>query len=117
MVGLSKKEYFAHSSIDTEIKSVENSEISLLPDTLIFNILKVNPQNTINGINAYYCSVDTENKILSEIANLLGSNYSATGEITLYTQLKPCISCDNVFVAFKEMYPNIIINIVYEKEY
>lgn len=81
-----------------------------------FETFHVNSKNIINGEKAYARSKDTENKILSEIAQNI-ANKSATGEIVIYTDLKPCVSCDNVFASFSEMFPNIKITILYVNKY
>ena len=112
-----KNEYFAHSGIHSKIDSVKDIDISVVPNTPPFNTLEVNANNIINGDQHFNRIVDSENKILSEIANSLGSNHIVTGEMTLYTYLKPCVSCDEVFASFKQMYPNIKINIIYERMY
>ncbi|MDE6426170.1 MAG: hypothetical protein K2K89_08555 [Ruminococcus sp.] len=114
--GVTKNQYFAHSSINEEIASVAGTGISLEPKNPIFETFHVNPKNIINGQNAYERSKDTENKILSEIAQNI-TNKSTSGEIVIYTDLKPCVSCDNVFASFSEMFPNIKITILYVDEY
>lgn len=114
--GITKNQYFAHSAINEEIASVAGTGISLEPKNSIFETFHVNPKNIINGEKAYARSKDTENKILSEIAQNI-TNKSTSGEIVVYTDLKPCISCDNVFASFSEMFPNIKITILYVEEY
>ena len=114
--GVTKNQYFAHSSINEEIASVAGTGISLEPKNPIFETFHVNPKNIINGEKAYERSKDTENKILSEIAQNI-TNKSTSGEIIIYTDLKPCVSCDNVFASFSEMFPNIKITILYVDEY
>lgn len=113
---ISKNQYFAHSGIHENIPSVIGTGISLEPQNPIFETFHVNSKNIINGEKAYARSKDTENKILSEIAQNI-ANKSATGEIVIYTDLKPCVSCDNVFASFSEMFPNIKITILYVNEY
>ncbi len=55
--------------------------------------------------------VDTESKILEEIASQLGNNRDATGTIDLFTTREPCASCRGVMSQFMDRYPNIEINI------
>ncbi len=52
---------------------------------------------------------DTEVKILEEIAKDLPND--AKGVINLYTERSPCFSCKAVIEQFKELYPNIELNI------
>ena len=113
---LTKTDFFAYSAIDDLIPSVEGSGISLLPDASPFKPLNVNSDYIINGDKAYLRNVDSEFKILSDIQKSLGSNYKASGKITLYTDLSPCPSCEYVINQFAEMYPNIEIEVVYSKK-
>ena len=112
-----KKDFFAHSGINSEVESVKDSGISILPVNPAFNTFHVNAENIIDAENSYDRVIDTENKILCDIAGSLGNRYSVSGNITLYTYLKPCISCESVLAQFKEMYPNITITVVYEEKY
>lgn len=57
--------------------------------------------------------LDTEAKILEEIASKLGTKFDATGTINLYTKLPPCPSCKSVISQFMDRYPNIKINLCY----
>lgn len=57
-------------------------------------------------------AVDSEAKILNNIAAQLGDNTSATGTINLLTERAPCASCSNVIDLFKAKYPNITINVM-----
>lgn len=75
-------------------------------------LYNVDGNNIINTTN-WARDVGTEYKILSEVSNLLGSNYSATGKIVLYTDKIPCISCANVIAEFSETYTNIELFVVY----
>lgn len=104
--GVSKTDYFAHSAINTEIPSVQGSGISIQPENDVFNALNVNSSNVINGENAFSRAVDTEYKIFTDIANSI-PNRSASGTVVIYTELKPCVSCDTVIAQFSEMYPNV----------
>ena len=54
---------------------------------------------------------DSEAKILNNIALQLGENKSATGSIKLFTERAPCASCSNTIQSFKQMFPNIDIEI------
>ena len=111
--GVDNTQFFAHSSIQTEIPSVKGSGISLKPESSPFTTLKVDSNNIINGEGAWLRDVDTEYKILSDIQSKLGDNPSVSGKIKLYTELEPCPSCQSVIEQFKEMYPNIDIEVLY----
>lgn len=67
----------------------------------------------MNGEGAWSRDVDTEYKMLSDIQSRLGNNYNASGTIKLYTELEPCPSCRSVIEQFKQMYPNIDVEVVY----
>ena len=59
-------------------------------------------------------TMDSEYKVLEKIADDYWSNDPAerarvTGEIRLYTELKPCLSCRDVIQQFKEAFPNLEI--------
>ena len=56
-------------------------------------------------------SVDSEEKILNNVAAQLGDNTAATGTINLLTERAPCVSCSNVIDQFKAKYPNISVNV------
>lgn len=114
--GVKKTCFFAHSSIQTAIPSMENSGISLKPEASPFKTASVNKNYEVNGEGAWPRDVDVEYKILSDIQSELGDNYSVTGKIVLYTELEPCPSCCAVIVQFKEMYPNIDIEVIYSME-
>jgi filamentous hemagglutinin len=55
---------------------------------------------------------DSEAVILNNVAAQVGNNTSATGAITLLTELAPCSSCSNVITQFQNMYPNITLNVI-----
>lgn len=56
-------------------------------------------------------AVDSEAKILNNIAAQLGDNTSVMGNINLLTKRPPCASCSNVIDLFKAKYPNITVNV------
>ena len=95
------------------VKSMKDSGISIKPESSPFKVSEVNSTNVINGEGAWLRDVDAEYKILSDIQSKLGNNYSASGKITLYTELEPCPSCQSVIKQFKKMYPNIDIEVIY----
>ncbi|BEU27543.1 hemagglutinin repeat-containing protein (plasmid) [Paraburkholderia sp. 22B1P] len=56
--------------------------------------------------------VDSEAKILNNVAAQLGNNTNASGTINLLTERAPCFSCSNVIQQFEKKYPNITINVM-----
>lgn len=80
----------------------------------IFDTLKVNENNVVNGNGAWDRSRDTEFKILNEIANKLGENTKVSGKIKFYTDLDCCPSCRSVIQQFQKKYPNVEIEIIYK---
>ncbi|UOK38523.1 hemagglutinin repeat-containing protein [Pseudomonas palleroniana] len=59
-----------------------------------------------------YRGIDTEYKILDNIADQLGGNTSARGTVNILTEKAACASCLNVAEQFKAKYPNITVNIL-----
>ena len=101
-----KTDWFAHSRIDVlgDMKPPNAvSNISLKPGSPVF---------TASEIGGFMRDVDTEYKILSDIANSLGNNTSATGTIKLLTERPMCNSCANVVTQFTAKYKNIVIEVV-----
>ncbi len=101
-----KTDWFAHSQIDAlgDMKPPNAvSNISLKPGSPVF---------TASEIGGFMRDVDTEYKILSDIANSLGNNTSATGTIKLLTERPMCNSCANVVTQFTSKYKNIVIEVV-----
>jgi putative deaminase of polymorphic toxin system len=62
-------------------------------------------------------NTDAEYKLLSELARRLHDldGRRSAGVVYLYTELKPCESCQGVFEQFKELFP--LIEIVVEFDY
>jgi The BURPS668_1122 family of deaminases len=56
-------------------------------------------------------SVDSEYKILDNLAAQLGNNTQARGVVNLFTEITPCTSCNGVIDQFRARYPNIRINV------
>ena len=112
--GISKSEFYSHSSIDslTGELSQRVPDISLTPEKPVFDALKVNGDNLIEGADAYLRNVDSEFKILNDIANRLGNNTSASGTIKLFTERVPCPSCSRVINMFMEKYKHIKIEVI-----
>ena len=55
--------------------------------------------------------VDSEYKILSNLADQLGSNRQAKGQVTIFTERPACLSCLGVVDQFIKRYPNIKVNV------
>jgi hypothetical protein len=62
---------------------------------------------------------DAEYKALSAIADTLDMSYDrlVEGLLYLYTERKPCESCQGVLKQFQEKYPNIRIEIFWDYSY
>lgn len=116
--GVAKREYFAHSSIQN-LDSLSGEAaarvrgISLIPDKPVFETLCVNRKGEVDGPDCWNRRVDTEFKILEDIAAQLGGRTNAAGHITLYTDLPPCKSCVHVMRQFMAKYPNIKLDVLY----
>ncbi|NBI43905.1 hypothetical protein GVX76_10610 [[Haemophilus] felis] len=54
---------------------------------------------------------DSEYKIFSNLADQLGSNTQAKGQVTIFTERLACQSCLGVAEQFNKRYPNIKVNI------
>ncbi len=118
--GLSQTDFFAHSSVKKveDLSDVVRDRIGYISTEAIepeFKTLKVNKQNIVDGMDAWDRIVDTESKILEDINTQLKLIDNPTGQIKLYTDLKPCPSCMGVIEQFKKKYPNIEIEVIYTK--
>jgi len=62
---------------------------------------------------------DAEYKVLSEIATTLDACYpnNLNGKLYLYTELKPCQSCEGILNQFQEKFLNISIEIFWDLPY
>lgn len=85
------------------------ADISLKPTNPVFQATE---ELTANGVPLLR-DVDTEYKILNDIAAKLGNNTNITGKIRLFTELEPCPSCDNVILEFLKKYKNITIEVIH----
>jgi hypothetical protein len=65
----------------------------------------------VDGPNAFPRNVDGEFKILENVAQALGNNPAAKGRIDLFTELDACTSCGGAVVQFRQLYPNIQLNV------
>ncbi|WP_224754067.1 deaminase domain-containing protein [Paenibacillus terricola] len=108
-----KKEFYAHSGIDvlSDARSAASavSDISLKPTNPIF---KASTDTTIDG-RELLRDIDTEYKILNDVASQLGNKFDQKGKLTLFTEKPPCASCSNVIEEFMARYKNITIEVVH----
>lgn len=115
--GLDKREFFAHSGIqDFEGLSTEAqaaiAEISLKPAASRFKTLCVNQDEAVEGFDCWQRDVDTEYKIIEDMAARLPDT-AAGGRMLLFTELYPCPSCWNVMKQFLTAYTNIEMEVLY----
>ena len=119
--GLEKVEYYAHSGIQNLEKlssaaAGKIQEISPKPakEQAKFKTLCVNQNGAVDGADCWDRNVDTEYKILEDMAARLPDS-SVAGRIRLYTELYPCPSCWNVMKQFLAMYANVQMQVLYRK--
>jgi hypothetical protein len=119
--GLDKTEYFAHSGVqrlsDFSYPTAQQmAGISEKPANGQgkFKTLCVNQSNIVNGPDCWDRRVDTEFKILEDLAARL-PNPSVAGSVQLYTELAPCASCWEVIKQFATMYPNLQMEVLYRR--
>lgn len=116
-----KQRLVSHSRINTvdDINSLDpdiRGDFVSLKDNRTFIHRFVNSKYEIDGENAYSRIWDTEGKIMEELASQLGDNWNASGTIDIFTERNPCQSCSGVMDQFQERYPNIRLNVYYDKE-
>jgi hypothetical protein len=108
-----KSELYAHSGIDvlSDARSAASNvaDITLKPTNPIFKATSV---PTSDG-TMLFRDMDTEYKILNNIAETLGDNTSASGKIKLFTERPCCDSCNNVILEFLLKYKNITIEVIH----
>jgi hypothetical protein len=110
--GLSKQEFFAHSGInDLSNQTIRANlpQISVKPTNEIF------PWSAVANKNGDLVdrNIDSEYKILTEIAHSLGDNIDVTGTIKIFTERDMCASCANVIGLFKSIYKNIDLEVIH----
>ena len=118
--GVDKVEYFAHSGIQNlddfskaTVKQLEG--ISLRPEKGRFHALCVNQNDVVDGYDCWVRVVDTEYKILEEMAAHM-PDPSVKGRVKLYTDLPPCASCWNVMKQFMAVYTNVQMSVLYRRK-
>ena len=118
--GLDKVEYFAHSGIQNlddfskaTVKQLEG--ISIRPEKGRFHALCVNQNDVVDGYDCWVRVVDTEYKILEDMAARM-PDPSVKGRVKLYTDLPPCASCWNVMKQFMTVYTNVQMSVLYRRK-
>ncbi len=117
--GLEKEEYFAHSGIQSLAKlssaaAEEIQGISLRRKNGRFQILCVNHDDVVEGDDCWPRHVDTEYKIMEDLASRL-PDPAAAGRVRLYTDLYPCASCRHVMGQFLTSYTNVQMQVLYRE--
>ena len=118
--GLEKVEYYAHSGIQTmenlsEKAAAKIHDISLKPEHGRYHVLCVNQRDVVDGPDCWHRNVDTEYKILEDMAARMPDT-SVKGRIKLYTDLPPCASCWNVMKQFMADYTNVQMQVLYRQK-
>ncbi|CAN1213550.1 Deaminase [Tumidithrix helvetica PCC 7403] len=75
-----------------------------LPKQVMFELLDPPP--------GHFRGLDSEYKLLEEIASRYTQNKSIKGRIELFTERKPCLSCCYVINQFRQAFPNIELSIL-----
>ncbi|TDX89458.1 UNVERIFIED_CONTAM: putative deaminase of polymorphic toxin system [Lysinibacillus xylanilyticus] len=109
--GLDTKEFYAHSKIDATHGNPNYEGFSVKPTEDKIKFSATNAPNEVGDV--FLRDMDTEYKILNDIADKLGHNPDASGKIKLFTELDTCGSCSRVINAFSKEYPNIDIEIIH----
>ena len=117
--GLDKTEYYAHSGING-LGGLSAEAAARIPDVSPrckkgrFEILCVNHADEIEGDDCWPRYMDTEVKILEDLAARL-PNPTASGRVRLYTDLYPCASCRHVMGQFLAIYTNVQMQVLYRE--
>ena len=118
--GLDKAEYFAHSGIQRagDLSAAATQVVagaSFRPKKKgRFDVLCVNHADEIEGDDCWPRYMDTEVKILEDLAAHL-PDPSAAGRVRLYTDLYPCASCRHVMAQFLAIYTNVRMQVLYRE--
>ena len=116
---LEKTEYYAHSGINgtgglSAEAAAQIPDISPRCKKGRFEILCVNHADEIEGDDCWPRYMDTEVKILEDLAAHL-PNPAAAGRVRLYTDLYPCASCRHVMAQFLTAYSNVQMQVLYRE--
>ncbi|HHE3577036.1 deaminase domain-containing protein [Pasteurella multocida] len=101
--GLNIKQLAGHSRIDKPMRGFIGSKDSK------FHYLFLEPKG---GGALIPRNTDSEYKILSNLAEQLGDNPLAKGNVTIFTERRACVSCLGVIKQFEQRYPNVKLNII-----
>ena len=117
---LDKVEYFAHSGIQdlddfSKATAKQLDGISLRPEKGRYHALCVNQNDVVDGPDCWVRIVDTEYKIIEEMAAHMPDK-SVKGRVKLYTDLPPCASCWNVMKQFMTEYTNVQMSVLYRRK-
>lgn len=117
--GLDKTEYYAHSGINglgglSAEAAAEIPDISPRCKKGRFEVLCVNHADEIEGDDCWPRYMDTECKILEDLAAHL-PDPAAAGRVRLYTDLYPCASCRHVMAQFLAVYTNVRMQVLYRE--
>ncbi len=116
--GLDKTEYYAHSGIQSldhfssELAG-QLAGLSVRPEEGRYETLCVNRDDEVDGPNCWQRTVDTEYKIIEDLAPRLPDT-SVEGRVLLYTDLPPCASCRYVLRQFMAEYTNIRVQVLHK---
>jgi filamentous hemagglutinin len=98
----------ASSRVDVPTATqISNGFVGLVPETFPSTVVSTGGASPVQLLR----NVDSEAKILNNVAAQLGDNTAATGTINLLTERTPCASCSNVIDLFRAKYPNITVNV------
>lgn len=120
--GLDQSDFYSHSRI-SNYDQIQNTEFASKVKSIsreysyeesYFKPLKVDSDGIIDSDKAWLRNVDTEHKMLEDIARKLQGNRNASGTIKLFTELPPCPSCQKVVREFCEMFKNINVEVVHK---
>jgi filamentous hemagglutinin len=98
----------AHSKIDTPTAEQLAAGFVGVQQNRVFDTLFLPGANSLRSIPR---AVDSEAKILEEVAARLGNNTSARGTMVIYSERNICTSCLGVMQQFQARYPNINITV------
>ena len=118
--GMDKVEFYAHSGIQSlddfsKETAKELADISLKPEKGRYKALCVNQNDVVDGNDCWVRTVDTEYKILEDMATRL-PDPAVKGRIKLYTDLPPCASCWNAMKQFMAEYTNVSMSVLYRSK-
>ncbi|WML56658.1 deaminase domain-containing protein [Neobacillus sp. PS2-9] len=112
--------FIAHSKVSTRHKFLhplnEYGFVELKPGGRAFKHINVSKTKEIESCSYSHPRLgDSEAKLLERLAEILEP--FSVGEVTLYTEFEPCLSCDYEIFQFLENFPGIELIICYELDY